>query len=315
MKQLVTILFLLSFISVVAQEKKKACNCDWEKKPDTKKLVWPLLSIREAFEDVSDKQKPAKGTITWQEGEKPTFMLNAGLALSLNRFCNKETEKESRMTFSLFAVYNRNTLIKKYQELFKTGGSMEYRFGKTREESNAYGYWNNAVQYVNNIKDTSKSVLITSYISPFRNSIKKKPGVFLNSQQHLFDRFGILLSPQAGLEYQNTFTAKAKKNEGNVLRSNVSSSVSLLIMKKDKATKPDAWPKMFEIRASYTMRNEILNTTGVKDSYIPLFKADLIYYPFFNSNVSLALTYSDGSDPVAGLPEQKFWILSLQIRK
>ena len=72
---------------------------------------------------------------------------------------------------------------------------------------------------------------------------------------------------------------------------------------------------MFEIKVGYTLRNELINTSEVKDNSIPLFKTDFIYYPFFNPDVSLALSYSDGADPVAGLPDQKFWALTLQIKK
>jgi hypothetical protein len=310
---LIAIAILVPYI-VFSQEKEN-CKCCWEKKTESSKVVWTQLSIREAFEDVNDKQKPAKSTITWPQGESPLFMVNAGLALSINRICNRYKENESRTTFSAFAVYNRNTLIKKYQDLFKAGGSVEYRFGKTTDEVISYGYWNTTMQYVDNRKDTANSVLLTSYISPFRMSNKKNPGIFLNDQQRLFWIFDFMLSPQAGIEYQNTFRAKDPKLKGNIFRSYIGASISLFILKPEKNTKADKWNNMFELRAGYTLRNELINTSEVKDNSIPLFKTDFIYYPFFNSNVSLALSYNDGADPVAGLADQKFWMLTLQIRK
>jgi hypothetical protein len=68
--------------------KKKMCDCGWERKPGSSKLVWPLLSIREAFEYVSDKQNPAKATITWPEGESPQFLINELVKSSLHLFSN-----------------------------------------------------------------------------------------------------------------------------------------------------------------------------------------------------------------------------------
>ncbi len=264
---------------------------------------------------MNDKQKPAKGTITWPDGESPLYMVNAGLALTINKICNRGKDYESRLSFSAFSVYNRNSLIKKYQDLFKAGSGIEYRFGKTTDNVSLYGYWNTAVQYVNNRKDTSKSFLVTSYISPFRTKNEGRRGVFFNDQQRLFGIFDFMLSPQAGFEYQNTIRAKNIKYEGNILRSHLSATISLFILKKEKYKKSDKWLNMFEIKAGYTLRNELLNSSDVKDKSIPLFKTDFIYYPFFNPNVSLALSYNDGADPVAGLPDQKFWMLTLQIRK
>jgi len=302
-------------VVVIAQEKKAKCNCEWEKKTDSSKVVWPQLSIREAFEDVNDKQKPAKATITWPAGEKALYMVNAGLALTINKICNRGDTTESRFSLSAFSVYNRNTLIKKHQDLFKIGSSAEYRFGKTTDNLTVYGYWNTAAQYVNNRKDTAKSFLVTSYISPFRTKVDGEPGIFLNDQQHLFGVFDFMFSPQAGFEYQNTFKAKDSKNEGGILRSYISATASIFILKKEKGTKADSWPNMFEFKAGYTLRNELSNSSQVKDKSIPLFKTDFIYYPFFNPDVSLAMSYSEGADPVAGLPDQQFWALTLQIRK
>lgn len=301
--------------SCIFSQDKKDCKCEWEKKTDTSKLVWSQLSIREAFEDVNDKQKPAKTTITWPQGESPLFMVNAGLALSINKICNRGKDNESRLTLSAFSVYNRNTLIKKYQDLFKAGGGIEYRFGKTTDYIQSYGYWNTAIQYVNNRKDTAKSLLITSYISPFRTKVDGRQGLFWNDQQRLFGIFDFMLSPQAGFEYQNTFRAKDPKLKGNIFRSYIGATISLFILKPGKNIKADKWRNMFELRAGYVLRNELLNTSEVNDNSIPLFKTDFIYYPFLDSNVSLALSYNDGADPVAGLADQKFWMLTLQIRK
>lgn len=301
--------------------------CHWEKKKiEDKYVLWPQLTIREAFEDISEKQKPAKLSLTWPEGDSRQYMINAGLAISLNRICNKYKENMNRLSPSLLFVYNRNTLIKKLQNQLKIGGSLEYQWGKTHigsggvdNDYNHYGYWNNTLQYLNNKKDTAKSILLTSMISPFRNNTDGS-GVFWNSKKQILGLLFYHLSPSAGIELQHTYKSKKPEAVGTIFRPNLNSSASLIFMKRERnaagsLTPAYTWPSLFEIRTSYTARFELINTSNIKDRFIPLFRTDFIYYPFATENVSLTLTYSDGADPVAALENQQFWSLTISIKK
>lgn len=318
---------ITSLSSVFAQQSTVATDTSyWErKKIDNKNVLWPQVSIREAFEDISEKAKPAKAAVTWPQDKSNEYMVNAGLSISLNHIARKTLasgdERNRILSPSAFVVYNRNTLIKKLQNQLKIGLGLEYVFGKSgySPDWNSFGYWNNTLQYANNIKDTSKSVIITTMVSPFRNNTTGD-GVFWNSKKQIFDRFFYILSPSAGLELQNIYTATKKEKEGAIFRPNANASVSLLIMKRQRnaagaLTPAYGWPTLFEVKTTYVARYELINTTGINEGYVPLFKTDFSYYPLATDNVSLTLSYSDGADPVAGLEKQTFWQLGIQIKK
>jgi hypothetical protein len=331
MKQLFAFFLAFCITNVALTQSATSVNdsvCHWErKKVGDKFIVWPQFTIREAFEDITEKQKPAKLSLTWPKDSTRQFMVNAGIAISLNRICNKYAENLSRLSPSAFFVYNRNTLIKKLQNQLKIGAGLEYQWGNTHigtggddYDYNSYGYWNSTFQYANNIKDTAKSILLTSLVSPFKNNTIGK-GVFWNSKKQISGILFYILSPSGGAEVQHTFRSKKDEALGTIVRSNLAFSASVLLMKKERnaagttTTPAYSWPSLFEVKASYTARHELINTSDVKDSFIPLFKTDFIYYPLATENVSLTLSFSDGADPMAALEDQQFWALTVTIKK
>jgi hypothetical protein len=84
-------------------------------------------------------------------------------------------------------------------------------------------------------------------------------------------------------------------------------------MRKNNRHDPNQWPKRLELALTYTGRLNVINSVD-DDNYLPLFTPSLTYYPLLTDALSMAVYYQDGQDPVAGLPEQRYWQLSLQFQ-
>lgn len=280
------------------------------------------LSIRNAFEEPTDKASPAKASFTVPDTGKNSFLINLGISLDLLWTRQFNNDKIFVQKLSPFAVFNRNTMIDKEQFNYKGGFAYELQFGTGDDNHISVHYLNSALQYIRDKIDSAHSVLLTGYWSYLFNNTQHPENKFFINYYKMIGKssFFYNVSPSAGYEFQDIYQSK-KDSSGFQSRLYLSPSASIALrspsksQRKAKNTNPYTWPKLFELTVDYKFRYAFINTVTGSPDYVPLFKPSLTYYPGYSQDFSIALSYNSGADPTAGLNKQKYWELAVQFKK
>ena len=75
------------------------------------------------------------------------------------------------------------------------------------------------------------------------------------------------------------------------------------------------WKKGIEIKLTYDGRVDIANNIAETESYIPMFKGEIIFYPTQDNKFTIGLSYNDGANPIDGITKQTFWLLAFKFKK
>jgi hypothetical protein len=283
----------------------------------TPKVSSSELIIRNAFESADEKADPANISLTMPNGKSGTYLIDAGIEWN---FSKQELNGEhlTGHSFGPFAVLHRNTETDIEQKLLKGGFQYQWAFGTSNDELNHINYTNVSVEYLRDWIAKSHSFVATAYWSYLSNNVAHPEKLFINNYHAIgsSDLF-YLFAFNAGLETQKIWqNDTAKTGFQGRLYGNTSFSVALRRPASGQKTKNKyAWPKLIEIGVDYTARYAVMNSGDLYDKWQPLFKPSLTYFPLSTSKFSVALSYSNGSNPIVGLPSQKFWLVAIQFQK
>jgi hypothetical protein len=281
------------------------------------------LTIRNSFESTDDKADPATVSFTLPSGKPQSFLIDAGVELDTSVSFNSNGHLTG-YKYGIFAVINKNTLIEKQQNEYRAGGQFQWKWGTQNDDYNSIKYINATLQYAKNQTDTTHSIIATGYFSYLHNRSDTTRSFFVNSY-HQIESSSIFYSVNfdVGLEFQDVFQAGSSPT-GLQARFYGDGSVNIALRqphsvtgKKGKKTKQNkyTWPKLFELTIDGTARYAYVSTVKGENRYLPLFKPSLSYYPLLNDSLSIGLSFNSGSDPVAGLQQQRFWQLAIQFQK
>ncbi|MBV8253337.1 MAG: hypothetical protein JO154_12075 [Chitinophaga sp.] len=284
------------------------------------------LSIRNAFEEQSDKAEPSKASFSLPDTGKKSFLIDLGISYDMYWMGLNQKNKINDKKLSPFVVFSRNTLISKEQYSYRTGLAGEYAVGSRNSEPQngdiyrSIHYLNATVQYQRNKIDTTHSFITTIYWSYAKgNQTNAERNMFINYYKRIRGSyFFYYIGPSAGVEFQDIFQAKDTTIGAQLrLYSNIDGRIAFRWAKKGRREKIKSYsyPKLFEITANYIPRYTLFNGWKNAEIYNPLFKTSLVYYPTFNQDFSIALSYSNGADPIGGLEKQRFWLFAVQFKK
>lgn len=294
-----------------------------EKKDTISKALWERsISIRKAFEDKNDKDKPAIFSMTWPNDKDNSYLINGGISLSFSRLKNKQKKNGrngGKFEFDFFTVYNRNNQIKKEQNNIKAGLTMDFKFGRSNKEKNERSYFKifPSIQYMSNKVDTTKSFIGLAY---FTWILKTKH--FLLNGYKTIHKSGLhyFLGPVFGFEYQNRFDVKKPLLKGAVGRyyfggdARLAFKVRVIDTTTKKRGKASEGLKIAELIFSYTGRKDFMNTSNTPEGHIYLFKSEFAFYPFKNDSLAFGLSYNKGEDPIAAVEKQEFWQFAVKLK-
>lgn len=276
---------------------------------------WKKVQIKKAFESLDDKKDPAVASMTFPRDTVSSYLVNGGISFRLITVKHKKANSE-KMVFEPFFVLNRNTLIDKKQHNYKLGISQSWKLGHLDLEKRKLTYFNldNSLQYLRDKIDSSHSIVVTSYISMINNSAKKG-SIYVNEYKPIGKGFFYYLTWSAGLEYQNKFQAKKIIEEGSILRGYYNAGFKICKKIDTLKVDPNLGNKLIELAFSHTGRYDFINSTGLQEGYLQLFKVELLLYPTLNSNFSIGISYNNGSDPLKGLLKQNFYQIALNFKR
>jgi hypothetical protein len=242
--------------------------------------------------------------------------VNGGASFRLSSLKQRDDGKSRKVSWETFFVINRNTQLKVEQNNFKVGVTTNWKLGHLDkvERKTRYFNWTNTLEYIYSKLDTSNSIAVTSYMSLINSSIKKN-SFFINTYKDLPKGFQYYSTANAGAEYQQKFLANSENRKGFVSRSYFNVGFKIARKIDPDGIDPSLGKRLFELGFTYTVRYDFINTTGFKEGYLSLIKADLILYPTLSSKLSIGLSYNKGTDPLAGLADQEYYLLALRIKK
>jgi hypothetical protein len=275
------------------------------------------IIIRNSFESTDEKADPASVSLTMPSGKPGSYLVDAGIQWN---FTKQELTGEHLKgnSFGPFVVLKRNTMTEKEQKLLKGGFQYQWASGTSSDKYNHINYTSVSVEYLHDWVGKTHSFVSTGYWSYLSNNISDPKKIFINNYHAIgSSSLFYLLAFNAGLETQRIWENDSDKTgfQGR-LYGNTSFSIALRKPGNGQKTRNKyAWPKLLEISTDYTARYAVINSGTAFDKWQPLFKPSLTYFPLSNSKFSVALSYSNGSDPIAGLASQKFWMLAIQFEK
>lgn len=279
---------------------------------------WKNIKIRKAFETkTEDDDKAANLSFTSPKDKPNYFIINAGIGYEFaNMSKESKNNKIFKNSFSGFFVYNKNNQIDKEQNNYKLGVSSNQIFYTDINTSTAI-FGSNTIQYLRNYRDSTHSFLLTSYWHPFS---KNQNCIKLGGYAQADNLLAYYFLPQIGMEYQNNFEAKKSALKGYDFRGYFSIGGSLLVKKKtyddsSKLLEKNRWTKGIELKVTYDGRISLLKNLDNQDSYAPMFKSEFIFYPTQDNNLSIGLSYNNGSNPIDGIAKQTFWLLAFKFKK
>lgn len=304
-KIIATIILILGINTKAnCQEKKKVKG--WEK-------FWKNVSIRKSFESkTKDDDKAAQALFTFPDEKDNFFVVNAGVGYDFAHICSKNNSFKN--IFSGFVLYNRNNEIDKEQENLKIGITNNQHFLSKNEQFSFFV--NNTIEYYRDYVDNSNSFVGTSYWHPF-----SKKGINLSGYSLSKGRLMYFFTPQIGVEYQNVLEAKAITDEGYDVRGYFGIAGNLAWKKKTRSDSGEVlekkfWTKGVELTVSYDGRYSFTkNIENGLGNYNPMFKSEIVIYPTKDNLFSIGFSYNEGTNPIDGIEKQKFWLLTLKIKK
>lgn len=281
-------------------------------------VFWKNIKVRKAFETrTEDDDKAANLSFTFPKDKPNYFVINAGLGYEFGRSGKESKSKKIfKNSFSGFFVYNRNNQIDKEQNNYKTGISSNQIFYTNTETSTAI-FGANTLEYLRDYYDSTRSILFTSYWHLFS---KKNHCIKFGGYAQADNLLAYYLLPQLGVEYQNKFEARHAGKNGYDVRSYFGLGGNLLLKKKTYDDKKillskNRWTKGFELTVRYEARASLFKNLEYADSYVPMFRTELIVYPTQDNKFSIGVSYNNGSNPIDGLAKQTFWLLAFKFKK
>jgi len=281
---------------------------------DLSSKFWDNIKIRKSFESEDDKANPASTSLTIPQDGKSSYLINGAISYSLFKVWNySENRKDLKMTFAPVFTLNKNTMIDKEQNNYKAGITQNWKLGSYSglQQKLNYWSWSNTVEYSHDRMDTSHSMIVTSYLSLIHS---KKNGLYINTYKDIGKGFQYFISVNGGLEFQDKFKSSDSSMKGNMLRGyyNVEARLALKIDKTGVDAK--LGQRFIEIGINNTGRYDVLNSTLNREFYLPLFKAEISIYPTMQDAFKVGFSFNTGSDPIAGLAKQQFYLLALQYK-
>ncbi|APU97149.1 hypothetical protein BV902_12965 [Sphingobacterium sp. B29] len=253
------------------------------------------------METAEQKESPAQLQITLPKKDKSSWLINAGVSYRLGDNATSSISK-------IATEYHKNTLTDKEQDNFSIGYGLTQLISKNASK----GFFiNGDAKYVYDGVENKNSIVSNMLLTYYKNR-NGGPGFNFNSR-NICNGTALFVSAYTGLQLQGAFKASDNADEGFILRPQFKTAIHFDINKKDDPITPSP---LLRFSADYSGRVDAINTTDNRENYTHLIKTGAdIFIAYQPIKVSIGGSFNYGSNPVVGLKQQEFWLVSLNIMK
>jgi hypothetical protein len=257
------------------------------------------VKIGQSMETAELKSEPAQFQFTIPQKDSSSWLINLGVSVKIK-------SNSARIISRAVAEYHKNTLTDKKQNNLSAGYNYTWFVTEATTSLVATG----DVKYVFDGIKEDHSLAANILFAPYNDD-----GAHWRwNAEHYFahDRQSITVSPFGGVQLQQIFKAENDSSKGFIARPVFSLGFRYSLNNKQSPV-PDP---VVSITTNYTGRYDAVNTSDFSEGYTYLFNAGAEYI-FVNKplKASIGFSFNYGSDPLKGLAQQRYWLVSLNISK
>jgi hypothetical protein len=250
---------------------------------------------------------PAQFQATFPKKDTASYLVNLGVSVVLNG--------NARFQSKLTGEFHRNTTTDSAQNNLQLGYGFFAKLSPAKSLGPGHWLFGDAKYIYDGVAITNSFASDLFYTLLLDQSpINLNSTTFLNTTKTRT----LTIAPYVGGQVQDVFAASNDSAKGFIFRPVFSTSVLFSfnhLLALEKQSQANAHP-LVTISASYTGRWDVYNATKMSEGYTYLFNAALNYYILTDPvNISIGPSFSIGSDPMQGLKQQQYWLLSLNVSK
>jgi hypothetical protein len=292
MKNTILLLAILVSQIIFAQGQNTLSKAKQDTIPKTD--FFKRLKIGQSMETTDERGEPAQAVVTFPEDGTDSYLVNLGLLYTIN--------PKRKLISKVKAEYHKNTLTDKEQDNIEVGYQTTWNLRKI--DSNNYLFFIFDPKYVYNGVTINNAVASNVLFSWYKDNSQFN----INTKNYIDKKKSIFYKPSLfiGTQLQHNFKSENEDLEGFIMRPLASASLSISLLRKKK--------EFMKYSILYTGREDVINNTKAEEGYTKLLKTGLeIFIPNNTLEVSLGVSYNKGSDPIKGLADQKYWLLSFNV--
>lgn len=273
--------------------------------PDEKKTKpgWfeQNVTIGQSMATTDQQQLPAQFTVTLPKDKGGSFLVDFGAGVKLKFLSTKQS-----IVSKFIAEYHRNTLTDSVQNNYQFGIKSTFDLDAKKEYQVLHKVIIIDPQYI-----VDRVNMQNSIASNFLLTWNSDGGpVNWNNNNYVFDRRGsIVPSILIGTQVQQVFAGDTTAPNGFKLRPLAIGNLSYLFFKKNNQFDP-----VVRLLVAYSQRIAAVNDTHDGEKWTHLFRAAADYYIMLKPvKLSVGVSFINGSDMFAGLKQQQYFLLSLNL--
>lgn len=267
-------------------------------KPNKDSLWFANLKIGQSMATSEQTALPAQFSITMPQHRPASYLVNVGISSDLG-FSN------TNRLISLVAEFHRNTLTDSVQNNLQIGIKGSFDFGYSTDNTS---YWIFILdpQYI--LDQVAKTHSIASdFLLSWRSNGSGLHWGINNINPHSSYFFSLV----GGTQVQQVFPSDTTQARGFKLRPLAIGTLSYSILRKSDATDP-----LVTLSATYAQRMTVVNSTNDGEKWTHELNTGISYVLVAKPiKVSIGASFINGSDYFAGLKQQQYFLISLNVQK
>ncbi len=260
------------------------------------------LKIRESFQSEDTKPEPASVSYTKPESAASSYLIDGGLAFTIIN--------SDQYSLRMFSEYHRNTLIDKEQKTLQAGLAAEFMTNKNYGAAGKHTRWvfTASADYNRDYLDSLHSLQASGEATILFSG---RTGLLPNHYNRCFNNYlGVEYFPSVGVEDDYRIQTKHDSLNGNIFRPVLKIYVGLYPFSRFLDGR-------IEVFGSWNFKYDLIKNTNedIDESHL-LIKAGLnvVLVKQGNRFVKLGFSYNAGSDPLKGLKEQTYSLISFKVK-
>jgi hypothetical protein len=282
------------------------------------------IKIRQSFNDDESIQNPAAFSITIPKDKSASYLVDLGLGYTLPR-----KDPKGLRTGFLVAEYHRTNLVDGEINNFQAGYKHQWIFsepkitGLPQNDNQATTYstfrLNSTLKYRRDQVEGSHGAAATFMFTYFQQGSDQK--LWLSSTKFSANgKFHYTLSPEAGVEMQNNFSAENTIYKGFIARP-VGRVVFGFGQSKPDPQDPFSPTAIWMLNLDAAARYDLIGETYVEEKFHPMLRGSLDFFILYKPvKLTIGGSYVYGDNPLQGFRQfnfrsQHYGLIAFKIQK